>query len=70
MNSIFFRAVGKPMHAVVASVIRDVVCFAPLIMILPLISPDVEIILYAAPISDLIAMVVTAFLSVSFIKSL
>ena len=70
MNSIFFQAVGKPVHAVVASVIRDVVCFAPLIVILPLIKPDVELILYAAPISDIIAMIVTAFLSVSFIKSL
>ncbi len=70
MNSIFFQAVGKPVHAVIASMIRDVVCFTPLILILPLISPDVELILYAAPISDLIAMVVTAFLSISFIKSL
>lgn len=70
MNSIFFQAVGKPVHAVVASMIRDVVCFTPLILILPLIKPDVELILYAAPISDVIAMAVTAFLSVSFIKSL
>ncbi len=70
MNSIFFQAVGKPVHAVIASMIRDVICFTPLILILPLINPDVELILYAAPISDVIAMVVTAFLSVSFIKSL
>ena len=70
LNSIFFQAVGKPVYAIVASMIRDVVCFAPLIIILPLFIPDVEIILYAAPISDLIAMVVTAFLSVYFIKSL
>ena len=70
MNSIFFQAVGRPVHAVIASMIRDVVCFTPLILLLPLINPDVEMILYAAPISDVIAMVVTAFLSVSFIKSL
>ena len=70
MNSIFFQAVGKPIHAVIASMIRDVVCFTPLILILPLISPDVILILYAAPISDIIAMIVTAFLSISFIKSL
>lgn len=70
MNSIFFQAVGKPGHALVASVIRDVVCFTPLILILPLIKPDVILILYAAPISDVIAMAVTAFLSVSFVKSL
>ena len=70
LNSIFFQAVGKPVYAIVASMIRDVVCFSPLILILPAFIPDVEIILYAAPISDLIAMVVTAFLSVHFIKSL
>lgn len=70
MNSIFFQAVGKPIHAVIASMVRDIVCFVPLIIILPLIFPGVESILYAAPIADLIAMIVTAFLSVSFIKSL
>ena len=70
LNSIFFQAVGKPVYAIVASMIRDVVCFSPLILILPYFIPNVEIILYAAPISDLIAMIVTAFLSIHFIKSL
>ena len=70
LNSIFFQAVGKPTYAIIASTVRDVLCFSPLIVILPLIIPDVEIILYAAPISDLIAMVITAILSVKFIKSL
>ena len=70
VNSIFFQAVGKPIHAVIASMIRDIVCFVPLIIILPKIFPGVESILIAAPISDFIAMVVTAILSISFIKSL
>ena len=70
MNSIFFQAVGKPIHAVISSMVRDIVCFTPLILILPAIFKNVEVILYVAPISDLIAMTVTAFLSVSFIKSL
>lgn len=70
LNSIFFQAVGRPTYAIIASTVRDVLCFSPLIVILPLIIPDVEIILYAAPISDLIAMVITAILSVKFIKSL
>ena len=70
MNSIFFQAVGKPIRAVLASMVRDVVCFIPLIIILPRIFPNVETILYVAPISDFIAMIATAFLSVSFIKSL
>ena len=70
MNSIFFQAAGRPISAVVASLIRDVVCFTPLILILPAIFTDVETILYVAPISDLIAMIATVFLSVFFIKSL
>ena len=70
MNSIFFQAVGKPVHAVIASMVRDIVCFTPLILVLPTIFNSVDVILYAAPMSDFIAMLVTAFLSVSFIKSL
>lgn len=70
VNSIFFQAAGKPVLAVIASMIRDVVCFIPLIIILPAAFNSVESILYAAPISDLIAMVVTAILSISFVRSL
>jgi Na+-driven multidrug efflux pump len=69
-NSIFFQAAGKPGYAVVASTIRDMVCFVPLILILPAISPSVELLLYAAPISDLISLAVTAGLSVAFLRSL
>ena len=70
MNSIFFQAVGRPMHAVIASTVRDVACFVPLIVILPAAFSSVEAILYAAPLSDIIAMIVTAVLSVNFIRSL
>ena len=69
-NSIFFQAAGRSARAVTASMIRDVVCFVPLILLLPMIFPNVETILYVAPISDFIAMVVTAFLSISFVRSL
>ena len=69
-NSIFFQAVGKPIHATIASTIRDVVCFVPLIIILPATFSNVETILYAAPLSDLLALGVTAFLTVSFLRSL
>ena len=69
-NSILFQSVGKPVFAVVASMIRDVVCFVPLIFLLPTILPSVELLLFAAPISDLISLAVTAVLSVSFIRSL
>jgi Na+-driven multidrug efflux pump len=70
MNSIFFQAVGKPGYAVASSLVRDVLCFVPLMLILPCISPNVELLLYAAPISDLIAIVMTARKSIAFLRSL
>jgi cytidylate kinase len=70
VNSIFFQAAGKASHAVVSSLIRDVVCFVPLVLILPAIFSDVETILYVAPISDFIAMLVTAKMSAAFVASL
>ena len=70
VNSIFFQAVGKPVQAVIASMVRDLLCFVPLILILPKVFPGVEAILYSAPISDFIAMIVTAVLCITFIRSL
>ena len=70
VNSIFFQAVGKPIQAAITSMVRDLLCFVPFIIILPLLSPGVEVILWSAPISDFIAMIVTTVLSISFIKSL
>ena len=70
MNSIFFQAVGKPLHAVVASTVRDMVCFVPLMFILPAISPNVELLLYAAPIAELLSLAATAGFSITFIRSL
>lgn len=67
MTSIFFQAVGKPAQAVISSMIRDIVCFIPLILILPMFM-GIEGILFAAPIADFIAMLVAASLTVSFMK--
>lgn len=69
MTSIFFQAVGKPVQAVISSMIRDIVCFVPLILILPMFL-GIEGILFAAPIADFIAMIVATALTVSFLKSL
>lgn len=69
MTSIFFQAVGKPIHAVAASMIRDIICFIPLIIILPAFF-GIEGILYAAPSADLIAVIVAAILTVTFMKTL
>ena len=57
------------MQAVVSSMIRDIVCFIPLILILPKFF-GIEGILFAAPISDFIAMIVAVALTLSFMRSL
>ncbi len=69
MTSIFFQAVGKPVQAVISSMIRDIVCFIPLILILPVFF-GIEGILFAAPVADFIGMIVAASLTASFLKSL
>lgn len=69
MSSIFFQAAGKPVFAIASSLIRDIVCFLPLICILP-ISLGIEGVLWAAPVADAVAMVVTVVLTVIFFNGL
>ena len=69
-DSIFFQAVGKPIHAMIASTVRDVALFVPLIFLLPNLSLGIDGILYAAPLADLLSVAVALVLSVSFIRSL
>ena len=72
MTAVFFQSIGKSKHAVMASVIRDIICFTPLAIILPAILEGSESgagingILYAAPISDLVAIAVIFILTISF----
>ena len=70
MTSIFFQAVGKPIRAVVASMIRDIICFIPLIIIYPAVFGGVEAILFAAPSADFLAMIIATALTVPFLRSL
>ena len=76
MTAVFFQSIGKSVHAVVASLIRDIVCFTPLAIILPKVFESAEAgsgiygILFAAPISDLVALGVIVFLTVSFFRGL
>lgn len=70
MTSIFFQAVGKPVRAVIASMIRDIVCFIPLIIIFPAAFGGIEAILYAAPAADLIAMIIAVILTITFMRGL
>ncbi|MBQ8178113.1 MAG: cytidylate kinase family protein [Clostridia bacterium] len=69
MTSIFFQAVGKPICAVVASMIRDIVCFIPLIIVLPMFF-GIEGILFASPSADFVAMLVALVLTIVFMRSL
>ena len=76
LTSIFFQAIGKPLHAMATSLVRDLVCFTPLALILPAVlenhEPGTGIygILYAAPISDIVALAVILALTVSFFRKL
>ena len=76
MTAVFFQSIGKSIHAVVASLIRDIVCFIPLVLVLSTIFENKENgqgingILYAAPIADIIAVFVILFLTTSFFKEL
>lgn len=69
VGSIFFQAVGNPIKASIVSLTRDIVCFVPLVIILP-ISMGMDGILYAAPIADFIGMILTIILLILFFKKL
>lgn len=69
MTSIFFQASGKPVFAVVSSLVRDIVCFIPLICIMPVFF-GIEGILWSAACADLVAITVAVVFTVIFFKSL
>lgn len=76
MTAVFFQSIGKSVRAVVASLIRDIVCFTPLAIFLPYylekMEPGTGIdgILYAAPMADLVAIVVILGLTIPFFRNL
>ena len=76
MTAVFFQSIGKSIRAVVASLIRDIVCFTPLVLILTFVLETKEAgsgingILYSAPIADFISIFVILILTVSFFKGL
>lgn len=76
MTAVFFQSIGKSTYAVISSVVRDILCFTPLALFLPKLLEHTESgmgingILYAAPISDLVAVVVILVLTVSFFRTL
>ncbi len=69
MSAIFFQAAGRPAFAVISSLIRDIVCFLPLVLFLPR-ALGVEGVLWAAPLADFVSMAVTLFLTAVFFRKL
>lgn len=67
--SIFFQAVGEPKKATAASLMRDIICFVPLCLILPSFF-GIDGVLYAAPVADVVGIVVAGSLAIKFYKTL
>ena len=76
MTTVFFQSIGKSVHAVVTSLVRDIVCFTPLAIFLSAALERQETgtgingILMAAPIADAVAALVILCLSISFFRTL
>ena len=76
MTAVFFQSIGKSIRAVVASLVRDIVCFTPIVILLSFFLESNEAgsgingILYAAPISDTITIVVILALTILFFKNI
>lgn len=76
MTAVFFQSIGKSVRAVVASLIRDIVCFTPVAILLPHFleksktGTGINGILFAAPIADLVASMVILGLTISFFRLL
>lgn len=69
MTSIFFQAVGQPVKAAMVSLTRDILCFVPLAIMLPR-KYGIKGVLYASPFADLVAMLLTAYLTMQFMRTL
>ena len=76
MTAIFFQSIGKSFRAVAASLVRDIVCFTPVVLVLSTVLENSEAgsgingILYAAPIADFISIFVIVILTLTFFRSL
>jgi len=68
--SIFFQAVGEPLKAVIVSLSRDIVLFVPLVMILPNIMHNIDGVLWAAPIADILGVAIAVPLVAVYLRRL
>lgn len=76
ISSIFFQSIGKAVHAMIASLVRDMLCFVTFTIVLCGVLEKREAgtgiygILFASPLSDLVAGATIAVLTVLFFKQL
>ena len=76
MTAVFFQSIGKSVRAVIASLIRDIVCFTPVVLILSSMLEEQKVgsgingIIYAAPIADFISIFVVLILTITFFRKL
>lgn len=76
VSAIFFQAVGKPVYAVIASLTRDIICFVPLVIIIPAMfernqsGSGINGLLFASPAADIIGIIMTLILTVLYFKGM
>ncbi len=68
--SIFFQAVGEPLKAAVVSLSRDIVLFVPLVLILPNLMHNINGILWAAPVADVMGFIISVSLVAIYFRRL
>ena len=76
MTAVFFQSIGKSLSAMIASLVRDILCFTPLALLLPAMMENanpgsgINGVLFAAPISDMVALAVILGLTIPFFKKI
>ena len=76
ISSIFFQSIGQAVHSMIASIVRDMLCFVSLTLILckllegQLAGSGIYGILIAAPLSDFIAGSIVIVLTIKYFKKL
>jgi len=74
MTTVFFQSIGKSAYAIIASVVREIICFTPTTIILSIYLENINSgegingILYASPIADIVAGIVIIIITVIFFK--
>lgn len=65
ITAVFLQSVGQPVKATVTSLFRDIICFIPFMLCLPL-AMDIDGAVWAAPCADAAGIIVTAALILAF----